>query len=448
MAAQAGWWTLPTVAALAVPFLISGFVFRLLNRHFPHSGASYHWSARVIGRGASRYQAWIVILAYFASIPPIIVPAATYTLALVAPTYHPSSVVELLVALFWVAFAMIPLLGGGVPTARITQIFLVVEVLALLAFGVLGVFRWSSLRVPIHFGHVPWAGVIFVAVIAATIMDGWEIDSYAAEEAQRPREDPGKGGIIGAFLALGFYAILYPLMFSETPLRLLSNSTNPLAIWGDRLLPSAHWVILIPVVASTAGGLWLTSFILTRALFAMGREGLVPRSFARVSKRGVPHMAVLWTMGSALAVTVAQLLFHSLAIFFTLLLGSAGFFLVAEFFLDGVTATVFLTYGHRRLPDVHMNPHKHRLLLVGAIFSTLVFASMIVAFFIVGPQAIGASIDIVIATLLALGVLFAYLTRKSSGVHIFHGQEATPEDVARRGGHSAVLPPAIVGEPR
>ena len=48
MAADAGWWTLPAIAILALPFLVSSFVFRLLNQHFPHSGASYHWSARVI----------------------------------------------------------------------------------------------------------------------------------------------------------------------------------------------------------------------------------------------------------------------------------------------------------------------------------------------------------------------------------------------------------------
>jgi len=33
--------------------------------------------------------------------------------------------------------------------------------------------------------------------------------------------------------------------------------------------------MLIPILLSTAGGLWLTSYILTRALFAMGRERLI-----------------------------------------------------------------------------------------------------------------------------------------------------------------------------
>jgi amino acid transporter len=85
MAAQAGWWTLPAIGILALPFIVSSFVFRLLNRHFPHAGASYHWSGRIIGRKASRYQAWVLILAYFLSIPPIAIPASSYTLALVVP---------------------------------------------------------------------------------------------------------------------------------------------------------------------------------------------------------------------------------------------------------------------------------------------------------------------------------------------------------------------------
>ncbi|MHB1929326.1 MAG: APC family permease, partial [Acidimicrobiales bacterium] len=341
MAAQAGWWTLPAIAVLAVPFVISSFVFRLLNQHFPHAGASYHWSARVVGRGVSRYQAWILILAYFFSIPPIAIPAGSYTLALVAPGYQAPAVLHMGVTLFWIGFAAVPLLFGGRPTARITQVFFVVEMISLAGFGVLGALRWHRLAVPIHFGAPPIGGILVVAVVAATILDGWEIDSYAAEESRRPRGDPGIGGIIGAFGALGFYAILYPLMLGETPLRLLANSTNPLAVWSHRLLPGAPWAMLIPVLASTAGGLWLTSFILTRALFAMGREKLIPSGFARLNRHHAPHVAILAALGLAAVVVALQLFVSSLGSFFTLVLSAAGFFLLAEFFLDSVTAAVF-----------------------------------------------------------------------------------------------------------
>ncbi len=428
MAAQAGWWTLPAIAVLALPFVVSSFVFRLLNRHFPHAGASYHWSARIIGKRASRYQAWILILAYFLSIPPIAIPAGAYTLALIAPHYRAPASVQMAMTLFWIAFAAVPLLLGARPTARITQVFFCVEMISLAAFGVIGVLSWNRLSVPIHFGKPPIGGILIVAVIAATILDGWEIDSYAAEESRRPRDHPGVGGIIGAFGALLFYAVLYPLMLGETPMNLLANSADPLAVWSHRLVPGEPWAMLLPILLSTAGGLWLTSFILTRALYAMGRERLIPSTFGRLNRHQVPHVAIIVALGAAVVVVALQLFVSSLGSFFNLVLAGAGFFLLAEFFLDSVTATVFLTTGHRRLPDVQLQPHSHRLLTVGAVFSSVVMGALLVAFFVYGPEAIGGGVDQTFAVLIGLGVAFTWWTgRRASSTFHFAGTDVPVE---------------------
>jgi amino acid transporter len=417
MAADAGWWALPAIAILAVPFIVASFVFRLLNKHFPHAGASYHWSARVVGRNVSRYQAWILILAYFFSIPPIAIPAASYSYALFFPHSTPSNTVSVLLALFWIVFAAIPLLLGARPTAQITKVFFVIEMVSLLSLGVVGLLSLHSKFVGVHFGPLPIGGMLIVAVVAATVLDGWEIDSYAAEESQKPRVDPGISGIIGAFLALGFYAILYPLLFSETPLKLLAspNDSDPLAIWGTRIIPHAPWVILIPILASTAGGLWLTTYILTRALFAMGREQLIPEVFGKLNRNRVPYVATLVVLGTTVVVVSLQTFISSLDNFFNLVLSAAGFFLLAEFFLDTITAIIFLTVGHKRLPDVTLHPHRHRVLLALAVFSATVMGALLVAFFVYGPKAIGSGIDQVILLLLALGIGFVVVTRKRAG---------------------------------
>ena len=425
MAGLAGWWTLPAILLLAVPFLIAAFVFRLLNRHFPHAGASYHWSRRVMGATASRFQAWILILAYFTSIPPIIIPAATYTISLVDPSAKPSALLQLAVAAGWVGFALIPLLTGARPTARITKVFLAVELLAVAALGVLGVARYSALHVPVHFGPLPFGGVVTVTVIAATILDGWEIDSFASEESRRPRTDPGSGGIIGAFFALGFYALLYPLMFAETPLSSLAGAVNPMAVWGQRIDPSQPWLILIPVLASTAGGLWLTTYILSRALYSMGRDGLLPSKLGRVNKHRAPQAATLCSLGAALLVVAAELLFPSVSSFFGVVLSAAGFFLVAEFFLDSLTATVFLGRMHRERFEPGQPPHRHRVLLAASVLATLLFGACLIGFFIYGPKAIGSSIDTVLAVLLGAGAVFTVATRRRGRTHAsFEGHDA------------------------
>lgn len=425
MAADAGWWALPAIAILAFPFVVSGFVFRLFNRHFPHAGASYHWSGRIMGQRVARYQAWILVIAYFTSIPPIAIPAASYTLALVAPHYRAPAVVQIALTLFWIVFAAVPLLLGARPTAQITKAFFALEMVSLVAFGLLGVFDLHRLAVPVHFGPLPVGGVLVVAVIAATVLDGWEIDSYAAEESRRPRTDPGVSGLVGAFLALGFYAVLYPLMFAETPMRTLAGATDPLALWADRLLPHYHWAMLVPILGSTAGGLWLTTYILTRALFAMGRENLISPLFAKTNRSQAPHVATLTVLGATLLVTGLETFVSSLAGFFSLVLSSAGFFLLAEFFLDSLTCTVFLTTGHRRLPEMSAQPHRHRLLQVGAVVSSVMMGTLLVLFFVYGPRAIGGGIDQTLAVMILLGVVFAWATgRRAYRLVRFHGEQS------------------------
>ncbi len=427
MAAQAGWWTLPAICILAVPFIVSSFVFRLMNRHFPNSGASYHWSAKVVGKRVSRYQAWILILAYFMSIPPIAIPAGSYTLALIAPHMRATPLDQTLATLFWVLFAAAPLLLGAKPTATITKIFFVIEMLSLGLLVIAGVVDYSSISVPIHFGTIPLGGMLVVAVVAATILDGWEIDSYAAEESKRPRVDPGKAGIVGAILAFCFYLTLYPLMFSETPISKLANSSDPLAVWGMRLFPHSPAVVLIPVIASTAGGLWLTTFILTRVIFAMGRENIVPSVFSRLSTRKVPHVATVTILIATMLVCSIQLFFHSISSFFGLVLSTAGFFLLAEFFLDSVVASIFLISGHKKHPEVSLNSHRHRILTAGSIFSSVTMGSLLITFFIFGPKAIGAGIDQILIVMLIFGFGFAFLVgKKAKNLFIFHGNDVEP----------------------
>lgn len=411
MARSAGWWSLVAISFVSVPFIISAFVFRLLSRHFPHAGASYHWAARVMGARPARLQAWILVLAYFSSIPPIIIPASTYTIAILAPGISPPSWLSVVVGAGWVGFSLVPLLRGAIPTAKVTKAFLAIEILSVAGLIALAVARWHAIGVPVHFGQPRFGGMAVVAVVAATVLDGWEIDSYAAEEAAKPGRDLGLGGIAGAFIALGFYAVLYPLMFAETPMSVLSSTANPMASWAGRLLPAAPSLVLIPVLASTAGGMWLTSYILSRALFAMGREGLLPSGLARLNSRGAPAVATVAILATAFVVTALQLLYHSLESFFALVLSAAGFLLVSEFFLDSLTATVFLRRIHRSMPtDIH-STHHHRSLLVASSVSTLLFASLLAAFVTFGPAVIGSSIDLVVGVIVAGGLVFAFSRR-------------------------------------
>jgi len=292
-------------------FLFASIIFRQLNRKAPHAGASYHWGMLLVSKKYGSFQFWIVGLAYFLSLPPIIIPAGEYTLDLLYRLHLISRAMELsvfwdsIVGMIWAVIAAIPLLLGAKPTARFTEAFLVIELIILSSFIGIGLvalpthdinkfsFSWffspSWLTSPSAFFDLS-----ATMVIVATILDGWEIDSYASEESKKPTRWPGTSGIIGLISVFIIYMIVMPIMTIETPISALSSAVDPLARWASYVIPSYVWLMDIAVIASTASSLWLTAYILSRAWYAGGREGLLPRIFSKVhSKFGSPWFTII-----------------------------------------------------------------------------------------------------------------------------------------------------------
>lgn len=362
MVAYAGPQAIMSVLVAFPFFLFAALLFRQLNVHYPHAGASYHWGSRIVGRRFGGLQAWIVTLAYFLSLPPILVPAGAYTLSLLSSFGLVSSPVvssvfwQSMTGIAWAGVAAIPLILGAKPTARFTEAFLLVEVVILGVF--LGV---GFLALPTHTVNpvsLSWffstrvnpLDFALALVVVATILDGWEIDSYASEEARRPRDWPGTSGILGLLCVFAIYLVTMPLMVAETPLSSLSSSPDPLATWIGGVMPSATWGMDLAVIISTASSLWLTAFILSRAWYALGRDGLLPGAFARLHRRfQSPWFSVGVITSAEVAVQLTELTSSSVFAFFSVVLTAAGVFLMLEFALDAISATVGLRKAHRAL---------------------------------------------------------------------------------------------------
>ncbi|EGQ61730.1 amino acid permease family protein [Acidithiobacillus sp. GGI-221] len=429
------------IVLIAIPFILCSWIFLSLNQHFPNAGASYHWSRRIIGIDFSNFQAWIIILAYFWSIPPILIPAAQFTYrALGIP--HPGNLLQILGAMFWAVFALIVLLFGARMTARVTQIFLVIEVLSVAFMAVIGYAHWGPAAVgaaDFSFSHLNWGGVIVCMVVAATIVDGWEIDSYASEEAKKPRITPGWGGIIGAVSVVAYYLLIWPLLLHQLPLDRLSTTSDTLSLWAGTVAPGLLPYFRIAIICSTAGSLWLTTFILSRALYAMGRDGVMPNWVAGLNRFGVPHWPVVLPMGLSMIVVALQMFFPSTRDLFNLVLSAAGFFLVGEFLLDGINMLVFLIRKH---DAVHrqVKAHHHLGLFVAAVCVVTSLTAVEVLFLICGPKYVAAGVDQTVLTLLALGVVYVLWLKwrgKARSTHCF-----TPEELD----NIAAVGPALVRE--
>lgn len=335
-----------------LPFLASALTFRHLNRHLPNAGASYGWTLKALGPVGALAQAWMVILAYFFSLLAIIVPAGTYTLALLAPSQVDNNLAVSLVGSGWAIFAAIPLIAGIGPTVKLTTYFLVTEAIVIGAFFALGFVRLATRGAVVHptaswfvpNGHTHFGQLLIAAVVGFTIVDGWELDSHAAEEAKNKRINPGTGGLIGLLSVTGLYVVGFFLLFSLAPLPgLIAHQTNVLSYFSGLIAPAwATKIMIVGILASTASGLWLTHYILNRALFAMSRDGVIPARLGKIHpKFATPARLVLITTIAEVAVTTLLVNIPNVASFFAVILQSAGFFLAAVFVLSNISALVY-----------------------------------------------------------------------------------------------------------
>ncbi|HII82396.1 MAG TPA: APC family permease [Ferroplasma sp.] len=380
-----GFYSIMAIILTFPVWLGPAIIFRKFNRLYPSAGASYHWGNRIVSRRYGSMQAWVITLAYFFSIPPIVIPAGEYTAVLLYntgiinyATYNNATTI-FIIGSAWISITLIASIMGAKPTARLTEIFLVLELSIIVVFVVIAIYFLPGHTVNpvsyswfIGFGQIlksPYKFMIAFPVIA-TIMDGWEIDSYASEESFNREKWPGTTGIIGLIAVFAIYLVTMTLMDIETPINLLSASLDPLATWSQYMIPKYSFIMDIAVIASTASSLWLTTYILSRAWYAMSREKLFPRQFGYINReRKSPYANLLMIGIAAESINAVMLFVPSIEGFFAELLSISGIFLMMEFGIDAFTG-IYLYSRRRQISRKHMY-------LAVSIFSFTGFSIMI-----------------------------------------------------------------------
>ena len=181
-----------------------------------------------------------------------------------------------------------------------TQIALVIGLLSLLIFYIIaGLFfiqpsHFSNFA-PYGFGSIfSTAGLIFISFGGLTKV------CSVAEECKKP----GRNIPLGMFLAWGIISLFYLLVLFITigisnPLQ-LSTSLTPISLGADSIPFLAGFGGMIMAIAailafiSTANAGILAA---SRDPMAMGKDQLIPDSFAKISKRGTPTFSILFTSG-------------------------------------------------------------------------------------------------------------------------------------------------------
>ncbi|MDT5046314.1 MAG: basic amino acid/polyamine antiporter, family, partial [Mycobacterium sp.] len=144
-----------------------------------------------------------------------------------------------------------------------------------------------------HSSHYGWYGVLAGASIVFFAFIGFDIVATMAEETKNPQRDVPRGILI----TLGIVTVLYVgvsivlsgmvpyTALKTTPDGRHANLATAFAVNG------VHWASGIISIGALAG---LTTVVMVlllggcRVLFAMARDGLLPRQLAKTGSRGTP----------------------------------------------------------------------------------------------------------------------------------------------------------------
>jgi APA family basic amino acid/polyamine antiporter len=150
-----------------------------------------------------------------------------------------------------------------------------------------------SLLTGAHSSHYGWYGVLAGASIVFFAFIGFDIVATMAEETKRPQRDVPRGILASLAIVTVLYiavAVVLSGMVSYTQLKTIpgrSHANLATAFTAN----GVHWASKIIAIGALAG---LTTVVMVlmlgqcRVLFAMARDGLLPRPLANTGSHGTP----------------------------------------------------------------------------------------------------------------------------------------------------------------
>jgi APA family basic amino acid/polyamine antiporter len=303
-------------ALAGVTCMFSALAYAELASSIPVSGSAYTYSYATLGELAAWIIGWDLIIEYGVAVAGIAVGWGQYFNELLDSAFGwslPKSIAlppgeggDVNLPAVFVVLAMVGLLAYGVrETARSNTVMVATKLVVLLIFIVLGATAFKAGNTT-PFTTNGFSGIVDAAALIFFAYIGFDAISTAGEEVERPQRDLPLA-IIGSLLIVTvLYILVAVVAVGALPAEQLGTSSAPLAAalddgagysWGSTVISIGALIAITSVVLTILYGL-------TRIVFAMSRDGLLPGFFAKLTGRRTPAASTV-LLGSLIAVIAA-----------------------------------------------------------------------------------------------------------------------------------------------
>jgi amino acid transporter len=365
--------------------------YRRMGARYPHAGSAYTWVRTAFGDAAGAYAAWILIVANVFAIAATSIPAGAYTLALLAPALAGSPQADALAGTGWVLACGALLASGLRASTRTANALLIFELLVLVVTAA-AAFAHPVVTHAVRSDGLPALGSLVGAMaIGIWMTDGWEVSATTAEEAHDAERAPGLGGIAGLVLTAAVLgACMIAFVRVGTADGFAAHEGDAMAYVGAAIGGGTWRIVLaLTVLVSLAASLQTTLVYLTRSVYAMGRDGLLPRAIGRLDARQQPRPAILTLTLIGVAFTLGSALWPDLRDALAFVIGGTSFFLGLLFLLSSAACVrLFRTEPGARIDGVVL-PALAVVLLAGVLSVAVWQAAAPERLFIAGAGLLG-----------------------------------------------------------
>jgi APA family basic amino acid/polyamine antiporter len=342
-------WAFSAAGAVAL-----ALVFAALSRSFPRDGGLYLYTRAAFGPLAAFVVAWGYWVSVWVGNAAIATAGVSY-LGRLVPTLERSAAASVAVTLAVVWLLTLVNCQGVRASGWVQGVTTVLKLLPLLAVILLGVVLVATRRpLPGLSGGPPLSldGTTAAATLALWALLGLESATIPADKVKDPERTVPLATIVGTAASALVCAVACSVVLVLVPASELAASGAPFAdavrpIWGE----GAATLVVVFAAISAFGALNGWILLQGELPWAMARDGVFPRVFARESRRGTPVFALVFASALVTLLVLANAHSTMVEIFTFMILLSTSACLVAYL----VCSLALLELMRReRLPGVRL----------------------------------------------------------------------------------------------
>jgi APA family basic amino acid/polyamine antiporter len=306
--------------------ILTALSYAELSSAIPKAGGAYNFARLAFGRGTSFTAGWMEWFASSVAGSLYAVTFAIYTiryfegLGLLNWLPFSTQIGEKFVAFFIAVFFLYINYRGASETGKIGAFLTLGQTLFLLFIGFIGVIvvivdpsRLQNINPFLPHG---WSKILITMGFTYVAFEGYEVIAQAGDEAINPKQNLPKAMLYSVLIVTFTYVAV---AFASIIAVKAGSPGVEGAVWEwigsfkekgfgeavSRLIPFGNFFLTLAVIFASVSALNATIFSATRASYALGRDRMLPKFFARISpKRNTPWVALMYTGGIVIAVAL------------------------------------------------------------------------------------------------------------------------------------------------